>query len=207
MRTSGRTWAGSGAHFWVGLGPRRALGPRLALPLTWRRLEMPEKRTIARARRAARQGKAASTVAGEFVREEIDHVRAGKHGARSPKQAIAIGLSKARRAGVRLPAPKRGQASSKVRQQAERDLARAKHPRPVSRKRASGVKRALRREGQEAASPRALAYQARTSCPQKKSAPKTARRTSSKSPSKQRGRQRATRKNATRKNATKRRTQ
>jgi hypothetical protein len=160
---------------------------------------MPEKRTIARARRAARQGKAASTVAGEFVREEIDHVREGKHGARSAKQAIAIGLSKARRAGVRLPPPKRGQASNKVRQQAKRDLARAKNPRPVSAKRASGVKRALRREGQEAASPRALAYQARTSRrgKGKVSAPKKARQTSSKSPSKRRVTQRRTRKSAT----------
>ncbi len=68
---------------------------------------MPEKKTIERARKDKRQGKAASTQAGEFVREEIEHVRDGKHGARSPKQAIAIGLSKARRAGVDLPPPER----------------------------------------------------------------------------------------------------
>ena len=74
---------------------------------------MPEKATIARARSAKRQGKAPSTQAGEFVREEIHHVREGKHGARSTKQAIAIGLSKARRAGVRLPVPKRAKASTK----------------------------------------------------------------------------------------------
>src|ERR687898_55456 len=66
---------------------------------------MPEKRTIERARRAKRAGKRPSTQAGEFVREEIHHVREGKHGARSTKQAIAIGLSKARRAGVKMPSP------------------------------------------------------------------------------------------------------
>ena len=72
---------------------------------------MPEKATVARARRDKRQGKAASTQAGEFVREEMDHIREGKHGARSPEQAIAIGLSKARRSGVKLPA--RGKANTK----------------------------------------------------------------------------------------------
>jgi Family of unknown function (DUF6496) len=71
---------------------------------------MPEKKTIERARKAARQGKAPTTQAGEFVREEIEHVRAGKHGAHSTKQAIAIGLSKARRAGVKLPPPEAGKA-------------------------------------------------------------------------------------------------
>src|SRR5580700_10166669 len=73
--------------------------------------KMPEKETIERAEEDAREGKSPSTQAGEFVREEIDHVREGKHGARSAKQAIAIGLSKARRAGVDLPAPKPGKAS------------------------------------------------------------------------------------------------
>lgn len=123
---------------------------------------MPEKRTIERARRAARQGKAPTTVAGEFVREEIDHVRSGKHGARSAKQAIAIGLSKARRAGVRLAAPKKGGGvSESTRRQARRDLKRGSNPRPVSAKRSAATKGALRRENHEAASPRALAYQAR----------------------------------------------
>ncbi|HMJ53027.1 MAG TPA: DUF6496 domain-containing protein [Polyangiaceae bacterium] len=123
---------------------------------------MPEKRTIRRARQAVREGKAPTTVAGEFVREEIDHVRSGKHGARSAKQAIAIGLSKARRAGVRLPAPKKGRGvSASTRQQARRDLKRGKHPRPVSAKRSAAAEGALRREGRQAASPRALAYQAR----------------------------------------------
>src|SRR6478609_2888202 len=82
---------------------------------------MPEKTTIKRARRDARQGKAPSTQAGEFVREELEHVREGKHGARSAKQAIAIGLSKARRAGVKLPPPKEGKAAPATRQQATRD--------------------------------------------------------------------------------------
>src|SRR5882762_10005525 len=82
---------------------------------------MPEKRTIQRARNDARAGKAPSTQAGEFVREEIDHIREGKHGARSTKQAIAIGLSKARRAGVKLPPPKAGKVSEETRTQAARN--------------------------------------------------------------------------------------
>src|SRR5687768_18355949 len=82
---------------------------------------MPEKKTLERARKAKREGKSPSTQAGEFVREEIEHVREGKHGARSSKQAIAIGLSKARRAGVRLPPPKRGSRATK--EQAARDSA------------------------------------------------------------------------------------
>src|SRR5579862_9892007 len=82
---------------------------------------MPERETLARAQEDAREGKSASTQAGEFVREEMHHVREGKHGARSPKQAIAIGLSKARRAGVKLPPPKKGRVSEKTLTQAERD--------------------------------------------------------------------------------------
>src|SRR5437867_6468266 len=85
---------------------------------------MPEKQTIQRAREDARQGKAPTTQAGEFVREEIEHVRKGKHGARSAKQAIAIGLSKARRAGVKLKPPKAGKASERTRKQAERDYSK-----------------------------------------------------------------------------------
>ena len=82
---------------------------------------MPEKETLDRARKDRRQGKAPSTQAGEFVREEIHHTREGKHGARSTKQAIAIGLSKARRAGVNLKPPRKGSTSTKTRQTAERD--------------------------------------------------------------------------------------
>lgn len=83
---------------------------------------MPEKRTLKRARKDKREGKSASTQAGEFVHEEIEHIREGKHGARSTKQAIAIGLSKARRAGVDLPPPKKGEASEETRRKAARDV-------------------------------------------------------------------------------------
>ena len=120
---------------------------------------MPEKATLKRARRDKRQGKAASTQAGEFVREEIHHVREGKHGARSSKQAIAIGLSKARRAGVKLPTPKN--ASARTRKQAARDTRRAKSTRRVSAKRSRATLKALRREGRSAGSRKALGRQAR----------------------------------------------
>ena len=87
---------------------------------------MPEPETLERAHEDAREGKSPTTQAGEFVREEMHHVREGKHGARSPQQAIAIGLSKARRAGVKLRAPKRGRASKQVRARASRDLRRGR---------------------------------------------------------------------------------
>jgi hypothetical protein len=123
---------------------------------------MPERETIKRARRDKRQGKSPSTQAGEFVREEIHHVREGKHGARSPKQAIAIGLSKARRAGVKLPAPRRGAASARTRKQAARDTrkGRRRTAKPASR-RSRAVERALKREPRRAASKRALSRQAK----------------------------------------------
>ena len=124
---------------------------------------MPEKRTLERARRDKRQGKAPTTQAGEFIREEMDHIRAGKHGARSTKQAIAIGLSKARRSGVNLPPPKQGAASSRTRRQASRDYSRG-HGAPARRratpKRARASAAALKRESRSAASHRALARQA-----------------------------------------------
>src|ERR1700756_2599284 len=85
---------------------------------------MPDKRTIERAREDAREGKSPGTQAGEFVREEMDHIRKGKHGARNTKQAIAIGLSKARRAGVKLAPPKPGTTSDRTRKQAARDTAK-----------------------------------------------------------------------------------
>ena len=120
---------------------------------------MPETRTIERARKARRQGKSPSTQAGEFVREEIHHVREGKHGARSTTQAIAIGLSKARRAGVKLGVPKK--ASARVRKSARRESARAgKKP---SRRRGQASLRRLRRERHDTASTEALARQARAS--------------------------------------------
>jgi hypothetical protein len=83
---------------------------------------MPEKRAIRRARKDAQEGKAPTTQAGEFVREEMDHIGQGKHGARSAKQAIAIGLSKARRAGVKLAPPGKGTASAATRRKAQQDL-------------------------------------------------------------------------------------
>src|ERR1700742_1416754 len=96
---------------------------------------MPKKSTIKKARKDRRQGKSASTQAGEFVREEIDEIRAGKHGARSTKQAIAIGLSKARRAGVKLAAPRKGTVSEATRRKAAQDSAKSRTRQPVSRKR------------------------------------------------------------------------
>jgi hypothetical protein len=125
---------------------------------------MPEKETIERAREDKREGKSASTQAGEFVREEMHHIREGKHGARSTKQAIAIGLSKARRAGVKLPPPKKGQASARTRKQAQRDTAKARsgRKRRPSSKRSSAVRGALKREGHSAASRRSLSKHAHT---------------------------------------------
>lgn len=126
---------------------------------------MPEKETMKRARKDKSAGKAPSTQAGEFVREEIDHIREGKHGARSPKQAIAIGLSKARRAGVKLAPPERGRASERTRKQAKRDYAKGQssHRRSPSRKRSRAVSGALKRESRQSASHSALSRQARSS--------------------------------------------
>jgi hypothetical protein len=124
---------------------------------------MPEEETLERAREDKREGKSPSTQAGEFVREEMEHIRKGEHGARSAKQAIAIGLSKARRAGVKLPPPKRGKTSSRTRRQAERDLAKGRGGRrKPSRTRSRATKRALKRERRSAASRRALSRQARS---------------------------------------------
>jgi hypothetical protein len=125
---------------------------------------MPEAKTIERARKAKREGKSPTTQAGEFVREEIHHIREGKHGARSAKQAIAIGLSKARRAGVDLPPPKKGEASQRTRKSAERAYARGQGEPPKrkpSAKRSRAIHRALEREGTSAASGEALSKQAR----------------------------------------------
>jgi hypothetical protein len=121
---------------------------------------MPKQETIERAREDKREGKSPSTQAGEFVREEMEHIREGKHGARSAKQAIAIGLSKARRAGVNLPPPKR--ASARTKKQAARDSRKAGSRRKPSRARSRAVKKALKRESRRAASHRALSRQARS---------------------------------------------
>ena len=118
---------------------------------------MPEKETIERAQEDAREGKSPSTQAGEFVREEIHHVREGKHGVRSPKQAIAIALSKARKAGVKLPPPPAGSAST-TKSSAKQSSRRQK----PSRKRSQATLKALKREGRSGASRKALSKQARS---------------------------------------------
>jgi hypothetical protein len=123
---------------------------------------MPEKKTIERARRDKREGKAPTTQAGEFVREEIEHIREGEHGARSAAQAIAIGLSKARRAGVKLPPPEKGEASEETRRSAQRALKAGEKPQAkVSPKRSRATTTALQREGQAAASETALSRHAK----------------------------------------------
>jgi len=133
---------------------------------------MPEKRTLQRARKAKRQGKAPTTQAGEFVREEIEHVRHGKHGARSTKQAIAIGLSKARRAGVRLKPPRKGQTSRRTRRNAQRAYAagRSRRRRKPSARRSRATLRALKREPRRTVSSKALARQAHQSAKRRKAA-------------------------------------
>src|SRR5512147_1964440 len=120
---------------------------------------MPERKTLERARRDKREGKSPSTQAGEFVKEELDHIREGKHGARSTKQAIAIGLSKARRAGVELPAPEN--ASEETREQAKRDLRKA-GKKTKSTKRSRATLKALKKEPRSTVSKKALSKQART---------------------------------------------
>jgi hypothetical protein len=135
---------------------------------------MPEKATVKRARKEKRAGRAPTTQAGEFVREEMHHVRRGKHGARSTKQAIAIGLSKARRAGVRLRKPP---ASAKARtKQSAKYASRAgrrgrKRPSPT---RSRAIRRALRRERHSAASRKSLARQARGAARRRSSAARRA---------------------------------
>lgn len=126
---------------------------------------MPEKETLERAREDAREGKSPSTQAGEFVREEMHHVREGKHGAASPQQAIAIGLSKARRAGVKLQPPRRGNASASTTEKAERDYRKGQSHsrRKPSRTRSRATSAALKKEGRSAASHRALSRQAQSS--------------------------------------------
>jgi hypothetical protein len=123
---------------------------------------MPEAETLRRARKDKSEGKSPSTQAGEFVREEIHHVREGKHGARSTKQAIAIGLSKARRAGVDLPPPEEGKASDDTREQAERDLEKSHSRAKPSTKRSRATRSALKREPRSTASKRALSRQAKS---------------------------------------------
>lgn len=165
---------------------------------------MPEKRTLKRARQAKREGKSASTQAGEFVHEEIEHIREGKHGARSTKQAIAIGLSKARRAGVKLPPPEKGEASKETRRKARRDsevgakrarkttakkavakktaaktaskksAAKASKRAAPSKTRSRAVTKALKRESRAAASKSALSKQAKSAARKRTAAERSA---------------------------------
>jgi hypothetical protein len=133
---------------------------------------MPEEGPIERAREDEREGLSPSTQAGEFVREEMDHIREGEHGARSPEQAIAIGLSKARRAGVKLPPPRRGKARTK--RQAKRDLAKGRRPKKPSRRRSRSVRGALKRETRRSASRRALSQHAKRAARRRSSASRSA---------------------------------
>jgi len=119
---------------------------------------MPEKTTVEKARADLRAGKSPTTAAGEFVHEEIEHVREGKHGARSPEQAIAIGLSKARRAGIPLKPPKKGRAKKSTRRSA-RTASRKRSA--TSRKRSAASRRRLKREPKSTVSRSALSRHAK----------------------------------------------
>jgi hypothetical protein len=130
---------------------------------------MPEKETLKRARQDKRAGKAPTTQAGEFVREEIHHVREGKHGARSTKQAIAIGLSKARRAGVKLGKPPKSAKASTRRSAASASRAGGHAKRRPAARRSRATRAALEREPRSAVSRKALARQA-TSAARRRSA-------------------------------------
>jgi hypothetical protein len=134
---------------------------------------MPEKETLERADEDNREGKSPSTQAGEFVREEIHHVREGKHGAKSAKQAIAIGLSKARRAGVDLAPPTKGSVSEKTRKSAARDSRRghSRKKKTVSASRSRRSEAALKREPRSAASHKALSRQAKSAARTRKKSP------------------------------------
>jgi len=132
---------------------------------------MPAKTTLQRAKEDLREGKSPSTAAGEFVREEIEHVRRGKHGARSPQQAIAIGLSKARRAGVPLPPPAPGKVKEKTRKSAERAYLKGQTGKSKPAKKYSRIReRVLKREPRSTVSREALSKQARTAARRRKPA-------------------------------------
>jgi hypothetical protein len=132
---------------------------------------MPRPSTVKRARKDLSEGKSPSTAAGEFVREEVEHVREGKHGAKSTKQAIAIGLSKARRAGVPLKPPAPGRTKEKTRRSAQRayEVGQGKgRPPPKSGRRSAAARGALKRSPHAAASKRALSRQAKRAARRKK---------------------------------------
>ena len=138
---------------------------------------MPERSTIKRARRDKRQGKSPSTQAGEFVREEFHHVREGKHGARSPEQIIAIGLSKARRSGVKLPPPKKGRTSERTRRSAETAYETGqgqRKPRRSSRRRSRAISGVMKRERRSSASPSEISRQAKQAARRRSSSERSA---------------------------------
>lgn len=135
---------------------------------------MPEKKTIEAGKRDAREGKSPSTQAGEFIREQIEHIREGRRGARSTKQAIAIGLSDARRAGVKLPPPKKGQYPDEAVKKANQDLMAGEHPHKPSPTRSRATEEALQREGTQSASTTALSRQAKSVANRRTSAERSA---------------------------------
>ena len=132
---------------------------------------MPNKSTIAAAKRDKAQGKSAGTQAGEFVHAEIDRIRKGQTGARNTKQAIAIGLNEARRAGVDLKAPAKGKVSEKSRKSSESAYRKGQNHEPISPKRSRTSEKTMKKEGHEAASPRALSKQASTAAQKRTSSP------------------------------------
>ena len=135
---------------------------------------MPDKQTIEKAKRDKAQGKSASTQAGEFVQAEMDKIRKGQTGARSTKQAIAIGLSEARRAGVGLKPPAKGKTSEKTRKSAESAYEKGQRHEPISATRSRARTAAMKKEGRTAASPRALSKQAHTAAQQRSAASRSA---------------------------------
>lgn len=169
---------------------------------------MPQKRTIEKARKDLRQGKAATTAAGEFVREEIDEIRQGKHGARSPQQAIAIGLSKARRAGVDLKPPKKGQAKETTRKSAEYAYAAGQGKRKTTRqpKVSRAVTRVLKKEPRSTVSRGALSRQTERAATKRSAADRSAAARKAARTKGSAGRSAAARKAARTRGASKRRT-
>jgi len=131
---------------------------------------MPEKETLERAAEDKREGKSASTQAGEFVREEMHHIREGKHGAANTKQAIAIGLNKARKSGVKLGTPKRGSAKTK----ASAKSASRRAGKKTSAKRSKAVRGALKKMPRSAAKRSALARQGRSAAKKRSAASRSA---------------------------------
>ena len=130
---------------------------------------MPTKQTIEAAKRDKREGKSPSTQAGEFVKAEMDKIRKGEHGARSAKQAVAIGLSEARRAGVELKPPAKGKTSENTRKNAQREYEKGQRHAPVNPTRSRARIKALKKESTEAASPKALSRQSTTAAKQRSS--------------------------------------